>query len=73
MEDATQEDVELLCKYRKERLPKVEEQSKALDFEVVKGLFNSLVAQGVKAAEIAQGRTRLANTLCKVTQYFQKA
>jgi hypothetical protein len=64
MENTNEEDIKLLCSYRKRMLSKVEEQSQALDFVVMEDLIHSLLAQGVAAADIAQGRTRLARLIC---------
>ncbi|KAF5852406.1 hypothetical protein GGP41_007877, partial [Bipolaris sorokiniana] len=65
MENTNEEDIKLLCNYRKERLPTVEMQSQALDFMVVEDFARNLLAQGVDAAEIAVGRTTLAKLICR--------
>ena len=68
MENANAEDIKLLCDYRKDNLPVIEERSRALDFDVIKGLAISLLSQGIKAAEIVKGRTRLANLICEYVE-----
>ncbi|KAF2844447.1 hypothetical protein T440DRAFT_326621 [Plenodomus tracheiphilus IPT5] len=65
LENTSEEDIQLLCNYRKDRLSAVEEQSQALNFIVMEDFIHSLLAQGVKAAEIAQGRTPLAKLICR--------
>ncbi|KAA8622011.1 hypothetical protein PtrV1_06512 [Pyrenophora tritici-repentis] len=64
MENTNEEDIQLLCSYRKRMLSTLEEQSHALDFVVMEDLVHSLLAQGLKAAEIAKGRTRLSKLIC---------
>lgn len=65
MENNNEEDLKLLCNYRKEQLPTVEMRSQALDFVVVKGFIQNLLAQGAEPAEIAAGRTALAKLICR--------
>jgi hypothetical protein len=64
MESLNQNDIQLLCNYFREHLPDFERQSRALDFEVVERLANWLLAQGMKAEDIVQKRTRLTKLIC---------
>ncbi|KAA8611151.1 hypothetical protein PtrV1_12149 [Pyrenophora tritici-repentis] len=65
MENTKDEDIELLCNYRRDRLPTVEEQSQDLNFRVIEYFARNLLAQRVEAAEIAAGRTALAKLICR--------
>lgn len=65
MENTKDEDIELLCNYRRDRLSTVEEQSQDLNFRVIEYFARNLLAQRVEAAEIAAGRTALAKLICR--------
>jgi hypothetical protein len=63
MENSSDEDIRLLCKWRKEVLNVTASQTRALDVEVIKDFVHALQVQ-LKSAEIARGHTRLTKLIC---------
>lgn len=64
MENLNNEDIQLLCNYRKAH-PSIEKQSRSLDFTVVNELVKGLLAQGIESVDITKGLTRLTKLLCR--------
>ncbi|KAI1521079.1 hypothetical protein PtrSN001C_012378, partial [Pyrenophora tritici-repentis] len=65
MENLNNEDIQLLCNYRKNCHSLIEKQSRSLDFTVVKELVNDLLAQGIEKVDITKGLTRLTKLICR--------
>ncbi|EMD85883.1 hypothetical protein COCC4DRAFT_28984 [Bipolaris maydis ATCC 48331] len=64
MENLNNEDIQLLCNYRKIHTT-VEQQSRSLDFIVVNELVKGLLAQGIESIDITKGLTRLTKLICR--------
>lgn len=65
MENLNNEDIRLLCNYRKKCHSLIEKQSRSLDFTVVTELVNDLLAQGIEKFDITKGLTRLTKLVCR--------
>jgi hypothetical protein len=65
MENLNNEDIRLLCNYRKNIHGLIEKESRSLDFTVVKELVNDLLAQGIETVNITKGLTRLTKLICR--------
>jgi hypothetical protein len=61
MEDLNNEDISLLCNYRRDKLEEIEEQSRALDLKIEKHLIQTLTSStGASEEFIVQGGSGLA-------------